>query len=121
MNPADVLEAIPVRNEAIRAERKSENETVVWVPVKRRWFMGPPLSWLMPFSKERGVGLDRLGTEVWDACDGKRRTEELVEEFAARHHLTFHEARISVLTFLRELTRRGLVAMVKPKSEGEER
>jgi hypothetical protein len=115
---ADVLDAVPVRNQSVREERKSDEEIVIFVPMGRRWYMGPPLSWVLPFSKERGVGLDRLGREVWEACDGKRTAERIVEEFAARHHVTFHEARLSVLSFLRELTRRGLVVMVKGTSEG---
>jgi hypothetical protein len=115
---AEVLSAVPVRNQAVREERKSGEESVLFVPLRKRWFMGPPLSWLLPFSSERGVGLDRLGREVWEACDGKRTAERLIEEFAARHHVTFHEARVSVLAFLRELTRHGAIVMVKPGSEG---
>lgn len=116
---ADVLDAVPVRNETVRQEEKpptggrSEDEMVLRVPLKRRWYMHPPFSWLLPFSTERAVGLDRLGTEVWGSCDGKTTTERIIEQFALRHHLTFHEARICVVSFLRSLTRRGLIVMVK--------
>jgi hypothetical protein len=110
---AEVLATVPVRNRAVRETRKNESETVLYVPMRERWFMGPPLSWLMPISKERGMSLDALGREVWEACDGLKRTEQLIDEFAGKHHLTFHEARVSVLTFLRELTRRGVIVMVK--------
>lgn len=115
---SEMLDAVPVRNERVRREAKGDEATVVFVPVRRRWYMGPPLSWLMSFSRERGVQLDKLGMEVWESCDGKRTTEEVIEEFAGRHHLTFHEARLSVMSFLRDLTRRGLVVMVRPMHEG---
>lgn len=115
---ADVLDAVPVRNETVRREERSEDETVLRVPLKRRWYMHPPFSWLLPFSTERAVGLDRLGTEVWLSCDGKATTERVVEQFALRHHLTFHEARICVVSFLRNLTKLGLIVMVKGSVEG---
>ena len=109
---AATLGAVPVRNRAVRQERRSDEETVLVAPLKERWFMGPPLGWLLPFSRERKVALDRMGMTVWGWCDGKRTTEKVIEEFASRYHVTFHEARVSVLAFLRELTRRGLVALV---------
>jgi hypothetical protein len=73
--------------------------------------MRPPLTWLLPLSRERVVALDAVGREVWQACDGQRTVEEIVEEFAARHRLSFHAARLSVLQFLQQLTRRGIVVM----------
>jgi hypothetical protein len=71
----------------------------------------------MPISRERAISLDRLGSEVWQACDGRRTVQEIVDLFAAAHDLTFHEARLSVTAFLRLLTRRGLVVVVgRPKA-----
>jgi len=61
------------------------------------------------------VELDALGRQVFVACDGSRTTEQIVEEFAERHRLRFHEARLSVLTFLRSLVERNLVALVASK------
>ncbi len=112
MTVADVLDTVPVRNTSVREERRNEGETVLVVPLKRRWYMGPPLSWVMPFSGERKVELDPLGMDVWGWCDGQRTAEDVIDAFAEKHHVTFHEARVSVLTFLRELTRRGLIVML---------
>ena len=56
-------------------------------------------------------GLDKLGTEVLELCDGSRRVEEIVDEFAAKHRLTFHESRVAVTGFLRSLVQRGLIAI----------
>jgi hypothetical protein len=47
--------------------------------------------------------------------------EEIVEAFAARHRLTFHEARLSVTAFLRQLTWRGLVVIAGRPKEAEVR
>ncbi len=124
LGPTDLLDAVPVPNESVRAEPQPSGRgpggggIVLRVPLVRRWYMRPPLSWVMPFSRERAVGLDRLGREVWEACDGRRTAEEIIERFSRAHHLTFQEARISVMQFLRDLTRRGLIVMIGTPTDG---
>ena len=108
---AELLEAVPVPNTLTVVESADERELVLSVPLQRRWYMGPPVSWVLPFSKCRRIALDRYGMEVWRECDGMRTAERIVERFANRHRLGFHEARMSVLTFMRELTRRGFLVM----------
>jgi hypothetical protein len=116
--PADLLETVPVRNESTRTEQRDGGEVVVFVPTRRRWFTGPPFTWVFPLRDERGFHLDRLGTEVWQAIDGRRTLEQIIERFASRHRLSFHEARLSVETFLRDLTGRGIVVMVGRSKSG---
>ncbi|HUX03266.1 MAG: PqqD family protein [Phycisphaerae bacterium] len=117
---SDLLDAVPVRNEKVSVEKGSGGGLVLGVPLRERWYMKPPIGWVMPFSRRRRVALDRLGMAVWETCDGRRTVEEVVEAFAARHHLTFHEARVSVEQFLRELVRRGLVVLTSRSREGDE-
>lgn len=117
LNPGLLLDAIPSANEAVRREEK-DNGLMLWVPIEKRWWMGPPLSWLLPFHDERGVALDAIGRQVFDACDGERTTERIIEEFAECHRLRFHDARVSVLSFLKSLVERNLVVLVRPKDAG---
>ncbi len=107
-----LLSAVPVRNESVRWEKESIKTIRVYVPLRTKWFMGPPFSWLFKFSRERAVELDVLGTEVWNMCDGKTSVEIIVEAFAKAHKLTFHESRLSIMEFLRLITRRGLIVLV---------
>jgi hypothetical protein len=111
----EMLDAVPVRNEVVRSETTAAGELVLRVALEPRWYLRPPVTWLLPARRDRAVALDRLGAEVWRACDGRRTVEQIVDAFAARHHLRFHEARLSVMSFLQDLTRRGLVVMVVPK------
>ena len=119
LTAVEMLDAVPMRNVNVREEDRGGGEWRLFVPLKRRWFTGPPFSWLMPLSRERVVALDSLGWEVWRACDGQTRTEQIVEAFAQSHGLTFHEARTSVMQFLRMLTARGLIVMVGNDPEGD--
>ena len=107
----NVLDVVPVVNVAVRIERQRSG-LLLWVPLRQRWWMGPPLSWLLPFKHEKGIALDSLGREVLEACDGKSTIERIVEDFANRHQLRFHEARQSVLMFLKMLVERNVVALV---------
>jgi hypothetical protein len=110
LDPARLLDAVVVKNAAVRLEQRA-GAVVLWVPLERRWWMGPPFSWLLPFRKEKGVELDALGQEVFSECDGERRVEEVIERFAARHRVRFHEARHSVVQFLALLFERKLVTL----------
>jgi hypothetical protein len=110
VDPARLLDLVPAANRAVRVERHGD-QVVLFVPIRRRWWMHGPLSWLLPFRNEKGVALDRLGREVWEACNGERTLEQIVELFAERHRLRFHEARLSVTQFLRSLVERNLVIL----------
>lgn len=118
LSTVELLDAVPVRNRAVECESAREGEIVLKVPLRAQWYMKPPVGWLFPFSRYRRVALDRLGMEVWDGCDGKQTAERIVEQFARRHRLSFHEARLGVMQFLRDLTRRGLIVMVG-KGQGQ--
>jgi len=65
--------------------------------------------------EKRTLRLDRLGSEVWDLCDGQRTGEGVVDDFAQRHRLTFHEARAAVTVYLKTLVQRGALALEMPE------
>jgi hypothetical protein len=115
LDQSQLLDAVPTHNQAVRSERRA-NALLLWVPIRRRGWMLGPLRWLLPFRDEKGIALDAVGQEVWQACDGKRRLEEIIEQFAEHHQLRFHEARLSVLQFVRSLVQRNLVALVVPQA-----
>jgi hypothetical protein len=110
--PEVLLSLVPGQNQAIRVDVCDEG-LIVWTKIRKRWWMGPPFGWFLPFRSEKGVALDGLGREVFEACDGQRSLESIIEEFAARHRLRFHEARISVTTFLRWLVERKVIYLAR--------
>ena len=83
----------------------------VRVPLRHPGWLVPPLSWVVRPRHQRVVSLDRIGTEVWQACDGRRTVEQIVDAFSERRRLTFHEARAAVTGFLRSLVQRGILAV----------
>ena len=59
----------------------------------------------------RKLELDTLGSQVWQMIDGSRTTAQLIEEFARLQKISNQEAEQSVTLFLRELGKRGLIAL----------
>ena len=111
LNLQQWLSATPVRNAAVRSETSGE-ALLLCVPLQRRWWMAGPVSWCLPIRREKRLALDALGREVWTACDGEQTIEQIVEQFADRHALSFHEARLSVSQFLQMLVGRHLMVLV---------
>jgi len=68
--------------------------------------------WLgAPAEYDRRYELDALGGEVYQACDGKKRVNEIVARFARAHQLNAAEAELAVTTYLKTLMGKGLIGM----------
>ena len=111
---AQALDRIPVKNRQISENRLETGEIVISYRVTMRSFFsglakrfgGPEVQTQM-----KKLQLDELGTSVWNLMDGNRSVRQLVKIFASTHQLETREAEVSVTQFLRELGRRGLIAM----------
>lgn len=118
---AEVLRAVPYRNEAMALKPRRDGGAQATVPMRRPKFLVPPLSWILPYSSHRRVELDAAGTAVLQKCDGEHTVEAIIEEFAAEHKLSFREAQLPVIQFLQQLTQRGLIATVGFHKDENER
>jgi hypothetical protein len=114
-----MLLALPIRNSSAAAEGHGAEAVELTVPRRRPKYL-TPLSWLVKVRPTRTIVLDRLGTQIWQSCDGKRTVEQVVEGFAQTHRLSFHEARTAVTGYLRELIERGAMAIVMPPPDDAE-
>ena len=59
----------------------------------------------------RKLQLDELGTAVWGMLDGQKTVSQVIDQFSNLQKLHRREATVSVTLFLRELGKRGLIAM----------
>ncbi|MFP4380095.1 MAG: PqqD family protein [Candidatus Sumerlaeia bacterium] len=64
---------------------------------------------------ERTFGLDPLGREVYEACDGKKTVRNIAKKFAKKHHVSQSEGEIAVTTYLKTLMTKNLVAVAVDK------
>jgi len=108
---AKLLSAVPHKNTAAEVVPSGEG-VLVAVPTRRPGWLVPPISWILPWSGVRRVQLDAPGASVLELCDGQRNVEQIVETFAQNNKLGFRESQLAVTEFLRELLRRGIIAIV---------
>ena len=80
----ELLDSVPTPNVAARTEKSSRYALVVRVPIRRRWFNSPPLSWMISTRTHRGLGLDKIGAEIYQMCDGRTWSERIIEKFSRR-------------------------------------
>jgi hypothetical protein len=104
------LKAVPHPNRAAKLESYDDG-VLVTVPLQQRWWARRPLTWIFPLSNERRVHLDATGAWVLAQCDGRRRVEDVIESLMEKHKLSFQEARVAVLAFMRMLAERGIIVV----------
>ena len=111
---SEALDRIPVKSRQISQNQLETGEVVISYPVTvRPLFAGLArrLGGQEVQTQMKKLQLDELGTSVWNLVDGNRSVRQLVKMFAETHRLETREAEVSVTQFMRELGRRGLIAM----------
>lgn len=110
----EALGCIPVRNPRVVESRMDSGEMLLSYPeTLSPWFSGILRLMKKPseIRRMRKLQLDILGASVWDLVDEKSSVTDIVASFAKLHRLYPKEAEISVIQFLRELGRRGIIGM----------
>jgi hypothetical protein len=110
----DALGCTPVKHGEAQEERLPGGELVIRYPITvRPWFasLARRLGTRAAATRTVRLQLDALGTEVWGMLDGRTSLHEVAGRFAERHRVGEREAQTAVAQFVRELGRRGLVAL----------
>lgn len=113
------LACVPVKNPRLAEEENETGEVCVTYQVQvKPWFQGiyKRFSIRRDTVIDRKLQLDELGTAVWRMIDGRRSVREIIAAFQAAHRLGAREAELSVSAFLKELGKRGLLAMREGKN-----
>jgi hypothetical protein len=106
------LGAKPEQAPYVRREERANGGLTVTVNLPRAGW----LKWMSGSGDvERSFGLDVLGREVYEACDGRTRVKEIIHRFARTHSMDVTEAEISVTTFLKTMMTKGLILMAVDK------
>lgn len=112
------LRTRPVRNPDLEVTRDDKGCVSVNIPRRKVWWIRL-LAKMSHVPEHRVVSLDEVGTEVWDMCDGKNTAGEIIARFAELHQLSRKEAEVSMVSYLRELARRGMVMLMVPEVDRE--
>ena len=115
----NVMQSIPLRNTAIEWEMDDKNEVSLVIPQKDKpWVKITSKIFMIP--DKRVVVLDDVGSFVWTLCDGKTSVENIVRRLCNKYSLTRKEAEVSLLTYMRQLGKRGFVGFAVSKDQYEE-
>lgn len=112
-----MITVVPYANEAVEITEEGRYRYTIEVPLKKVDWLIPPFSWMFRPSSFKQYRLDGPGAEVLAMCTGNRSLEAIIDDFSDRHRLTFHEARVSVTLFVKNLVERGIIVLVAPDSK----
>ena len=115
-----VMNTRPVRNPSIEVTRDARDEVSLRLPRRRVWWINL-LARLGGIPAYRLLTLDRVGSSVWELCDGEHTVKELIARLAEEHKLSRKEAELSMVTYLRQLAERGVIVLaVESKDSAHE-
>ena len=112
------MAARPVRNPELEVSRNDEGEVELKRPRRRTWWVNL-MAKLGSAPEYQVLTLDRVGSAVWELCDGEHTVHELIAQLAEEHQLSRKEAEVSMVTYLRQLAQRGVIALAIETEEGK--
>ena len=108
------MAAAPMRLPVVGVRDRDNGGLEVTVEFER------PASWRRWFGVSGKIrktfGLDPLGREIYDLCDGKRSVRQIIRLFAESHGISTAEAELAVTRFMRLLISKGIIGMAVPRN-----
>ena len=113
-----VARSVPVRNKLVEWRKEESGEVSLIIPVDQKRHLRMLIR-VMGLPNKRVVGLDEVGSYVWEHCDGETTFGELVQELASEFRMTPREAEASLTEFFRLLGRRGILGFIVSDSAAQ--
>ena len=110
-----MLGSKPVRNELVHWEQDDNGEVLITLTRQTGWKINL-LAKIFYVPKERRVGLDEIGSEVWKMCDGKHTVARMIRSLADKYQLNRREAEVALTTYLKQLGKKRLVGFAVAKT-----
>ena len=108
-----MLASKPIRNELVEWEQDDNGEVVVRLTRQDNWKVRV-LAKLFYIPKERKIGLDNVGSQVWEMCDGKHTVDGMIRILAKEYKLNRKEAEVALMAYLKKLGQKRLVGFAIP-------
>ena len=109
------LASMPIRNPMLKWEPEDDGTVQILIPRKEGWWVDL-LSRMVYVPKRRRIALDELGSYVWDQCDGETTVRSLIDKFARKYKLNRKEAEVSMVSYLKQLAKKGLIGIQVPQN-----
>jgi hypothetical protein len=104
----EFLNTRPLRNPRLKWESNENGKVTVFIPYKKSRFANI----FSRIPKEKQVVLDKVGSQVWNFCDGNHTIERIAESIHQEYKLTMEEAEAALRTYFNQLSERGIVGFM---------
>jgi len=109
------LSSVPMRNEKVKVCPSADGKSLeLEIGLRHEGFM-LLMHRLFKLRDRKQYSLDAVGRQVYESIDGQKSFEQLIDEFAERHKLTFFESRALLTQYIKTLMTRGLVVVAVKK------
>lgn len=105
----------PIKNPYLEWIKSEKGEVIIILKAENRKGKGLPKLFSIP--KEKKVVLDKIGTFVWDRCDGKHTVEQIAQELCDKYKMMRQEAEISLSKYLQQLAERRAIGLLITKTK----
>jgi len=115
----DFLQLKPVKNPVLTWEKTKDKKTkdevieIVFPIKKGKWLQLWSRFYKIP--DKRRVALDKVGSFVWEKCDGERRVADIAQDLADKYKMVRQEAEISLSSYLQQLAKKGFIGFLGPE------
>ncbi|HIE43761.1 MAG TPA: PqqD family protein [Candidatus Omnitrophica bacterium] len=110
----EALMAKPVKNINIRWKKNEKGEVLLYLSRKKSKIINL-LSRIFFIPEEKIINLDKVGTYVWELCNGENSVKEIVVSLQKKFNLNFKESEVSTLEYLKKLAQRGIIGLAISK------
>ena len=107
----EALAIIPMRNPVVKWERKGD-EVILNIPLRDDKVARLIKRFMKNMPESRQLGLDDVGSAVWELCDSVRDINGVVQTISKDYKLTRREAEASVTMFLQTLAKKNLIGLM---------
>jgi hypothetical protein len=104
------LASVPILNQNVSIQGSDEENWVLVMKLTKKK-SSSFLSRFTPKQTEHRFELDELGTFVVKQLDGRNTVERIIERFVERFKVNRREAELSVVEFLKTLTRKRIISI----------
>lgn len=116
----EFLRSKPIKHPYLKWKKSETGEVVITLELKKTKEKSF-LSKILPAPNEKMISLDKIGTFVWDRCDGKHTVEQIAKELQEEYKMMRQEAEISLTKFLQQLSKRRFIGVLIPEVKEKEK